>query len=72
LALVYEEQDGEAASCLQSLFWGWRSYAQALVRARCRIEDKNLNICLNEDKTRQSRFAKSFVNNKYIIWLSSV
>ena len=25
------------------------SYAQALVRARCRIEDKNLNICLNDD-----------------------
>jgi hypothetical protein len=72
LALVYEEQDGEAlASCLQSLSkqlkrmealyrnvhlpesvhgkGGWRSYAQALVRARCRIEDKNLNICLNED-----------------------
>ena len=27
---------------------GWRSYAQALVRGRCRIEDKNLNICLND------------------------
>ena len=25
------------------------SYAQALVRARCRIKDKNLNICLNDD-----------------------
>ena len=25
------------------------SYAQALVRSRCRIEDKNLNICLNDD-----------------------
>jgi hypothetical protein len=27
---------------------GWRSYAQALVRARCRIQDMNLNICLND------------------------
>jgi hypothetical protein len=72
LALVYEEQYGEAASstCLQSLSkqvkWmealyrnvrlpesvrgkgGWRSYAQALVRGRCRIQDTNLNICLND------------------------
>jgi hypothetical protein len=72
LALVYGEQYGEAASCLQSLSkqlkrmealyrninvrlpesvrrkGGCRSYAQALVRARCRIQDKNLNICLND------------------------
>ena len=89
MAFVYEEQYGEATSCLQSLYKQlkrtealsvqkcsfarvstregglkviWAICASSIVRARCRIQDKNLEQCkISKDSWR---FINHLLNRK--------